>query len=77
MVKIEIRTSDTGSFFDLEGDVTIGLTNEQYQNLILVDAKPNQINGYFLKYEKLRCVISDADAEKLIKLGAKVEKYLD
>lgn len=74
MVKIEIRTFETGSFFDFDGDVTIGLHKEEYESLILVDGKPNNINGYFLKYEKLRCTISNADAEKLIKLGAKVEQ---
>lgn len=72
MVKIEIRKENIGAFFDLTGDVTIGLTKEDYKNMDLFDAKVVGINGYFLNYHALKCTISNEDALRLIELGIKV-----
>lgn len=76
MVEVEINQSETGSFFYLTGDVTIGLTNEQYKELILVSKSYMKENGYYMQYKALRCSISNEDANKLINLGATVSDYL-
>ncbi len=76
MVEVEINQSEKGSFFHLTGDVTIGLTNEQYKELILVSRKFMRQEGYFMQYKALRCVISEKDAQQLIDLGATVSESL-
>ena len=76
MVEVEINQEDTGSFISLTGDVTIGLTNEQYSQIILVSKKYMNADGYYLQYEKLRCSISYEDGAKLIALGATIKDFM-
>jgi hypothetical protein len=76
MVEVEIHQEDKGSFIYLKGDVTLGLTKEQYQQIVVVSRENMKADGYYLQYEKLRCSISYEDGAKLIALGATVKEFM-
>lgn len=73
MLKIQIHKENFGAEIHSSGSFVLGLTPEEYKKMILAKLTTGE---WQMQYEKLRATLSEASAEKLMALGATVQKNL-
>ena len=73
MLEIQMHKEDFGAEILCSGSFVLGLTLEEYKEMILAKLTTGE---WQMQYEKLRATLSEASAEELVALGATVQKNL-
>jgi hypothetical protein len=72
MVEVELNKIMQHTNLKLHGTIELFLLEDKYQEIFLAQRTAEGSDNYYLHYHALRCEISEASAQELIALGARL-----